>query len=43
MLLDTCAFVWLDRLIVAAALVNKMPVLTPDTWIRQYPAEVIWS
>lgn len=33
----------IDRLLIATAIVHKLPLLTPDTHIKQYQAlEVIW-
>ena len=31
-----------DRLLVTQALVERMPILTPDPWIARYPIQVIW-
>lgn len=31
-----------DRMLVCQALVHGMSILTPDEWISQYPAPVIW-
>lgn len=31
-----------DRLLVAQAQLERMPILTNDPWIAEYPVEVIW-
>jgi len=31
-----------DRLLVAQAQLERMPILTGDPWIAKYPVEVIW-
>jgi PIN domain nuclease of toxin-antitoxin system len=36
-ILDTCAIIWCDRFIVAAARLRSMPVITADRKILDYP------
>ncbi len=31
-----------DRLLVSQALNKNIPILTPDTFIKQYPVETVW-
>ena len=31
-----------DRLLVAQAIVEEMPLLSADSWIARYPVEVVW-
>jgi len=32
-----------DRMLVAQAMIERMPIVTPDPAFRLYPAEVLWS
>lgn len=31
-----------DRLLVAQAIIEEMPLLSADPWIARYPVEVVW-
>jgi len=40
-LLDTCDFLWLDRMLVCQALAHGLTLASSDPLIRQYPVTLL--